>query len=563
MFIKTTDVIAIVATVAQILASSASGASFLPHGFDVGDQLSRDGNVNLTTSRKFLFFDQISSFVIVRNENLMYFKRGSENNYSVSFNGTGPTGQRYTFFRESTEPGVLANIDKILCEASEVCGTFKSSWMFLITVVSQNTGQDSCNRDGLCPARILYQIAYTTNGAASYMLFIQDKDAYTLSNVGIIHGNVMNSKNVITNFTTDIIVFKVNEKCSVSLNLVNNVLTVRPESVLYFGQQEVIFEGLCFDEGTDETDVLMNNTAVQCSVESNFIIICRTPYFDEIGKLDVEVKYKYFQYSAVLNVRDVRNESQHYIFVDDMNNLVGSVKLPLTQENVINHLSEVLVRGVQQNIYHNTMDDSYRLDSNDVYIRLPVTLSASNYFPMRFLPSSEPIPDAVRILLSYNEKTFEVFLSKKHVKGQTMCSYWKSTSNYQQLSNYNSFNSYNDFYGSCPKSINQTTSVTILLPDQDCNPYKRYMCNLLKPNISECFQSSSNPYYNNFGYPYYQTKYSKCCYGYNGQLNQDESYLSYADTEKKFDHFWNKIRPFLYCCKFSDDCADVKKKLGI
>ena len=230
------------------------------------------------------------------------------------------------FYLEEFSPNILKQITDDVRSRFVQHGTFSSSWALIVTF--SNVSAYGCRSStgsvckSACSKVVNHQTILTSDGINAFAIFLYDRLEYTVgtancsayAQIGFNAGdgkrfylvpssNTPNIPNVALAGSNVGIpskwMFSVGEDISGVCNT-QGLLTINPKKVFYFGNQDILITGPCFNANETSLTAYFDEVSVKCKVIDGFQMKCSVPLLDRIGRISVVLHYKNITFNSFL-----------------------------------------------------------------------------------------------------------------------------------------------------------------------------------------------------------------------------------------------------------------------
>ncbi|ESO08884.1 hypothetical protein HELRODRAFT_168802 [Helobdella robusta] len=537
-------------------------ANFYPFGHENGDNAlvkQDDAFTTIDIDFDFHFFGLPYSKIHISTNGILYFGEGSNaftptpfpvnNTRSVAayWVDSDPRFGGDIFYREDFRPAILGNLTDYIRSKFVQYNSFTSSWSLIVTF--NQVPRYNCQNNQSCQNVVNHQTILTSDGIHSFVIFLYDKLQYSMAQIGFNAGD-MKRYFLVPFSNTDKIseyalqnsnvgspgewMFSIGDEIASACNSMG-FLQVYPKKVFYFGPQVLYISGPCLDKNLTHIRIKMFKF---CPVIENKIK-CTTSYSDNTTRVPIVFSVNNTEYKSFYIPFDsedplVKNSSFFNIFTSEQK-FVDIMWNQLAFES-----DTVEIRGTQQDISY---DGSGKIAKTEEKL-FTINVSNTGKYRFDFLDPQQSLK-ATRIFLNIGYFVFEIF---RHGIGTTCTSWYNGepkTDSINQIADEEARRN--------PCQPLAPTTFPEQLPggfkkDSSCNPSNPEACNIFHPGAKICYRSTNNP----------KGSAVQCCYNSDGRLvigPPGGGSLSLIDSDSsKLGYFWNQIRPYLLCCKMSDDC---------
>ena len=561
---------------------------FYPFGSGTNDlALARQDDAFTTIPLSFdiPFFGELFRAIHVSTNGIIFFGRGSTAYIPSPFplNETrcvaaywvdsDPREGGDVFYREVFDPDLLASISNEIRSKYVTYSSFRSSWAFIVTF--NDVPRFGCGRNSqnTCNKVVNHQTILTSNGIDSFVIFLYDKLGYDFAQIGFNAGDGKRYFLVPNSNTANISTYALQESnvgeagkwmFSITSEITSacsssGLLEVYPKKVFYFGGQEILITGPCFQTNQTFINVEFGEIAVNCSLLDSLKVQCLSPYIDNIGMIPLIIRYEDKNYTSFIITHDENDEIVNF---SNFQVNRGSIDATFTLNwNVTTNENYTLLSGVQEDI---------EIDANGNVVgfsRQQVSLKVPNIGTFDFQPSQFATPTRLkRSILPLIRKVL-VFVGKAYFRHvvldndlQFSCDVWYNLQpNEQEMERIKDRESRRN---PCQPSVPPNFPVTLpgnFERDDACHPSKKILfffslCSIFHPGAKGCYRSTNNP--DNIA--------TQCCYNSDNQLligpPAGGTLDMYDSNKSKFKHFMKDVLPYLLCCKLTSKCDKYYEK---
>lgn len=531
------------------------------------------------------FFGELFRAIHVSTNGIIFFGQGSTAYVPSPFplNGTkcvaaywvdsDPREGGDVFYREVFDPDLLTSISNEVRSRFVTYSSFRSSWAFIVTF--NNVPRFGCRGSSVHPCQkvVNHQTILTSNGIDSFVIFLYDKLGYEFAQIGFNAGDGKRYFLVPNSNTANISTYALEESnvgeagkwmfsitseissvCSSS-----GFLEVYPKKVFYFGGQEILITGPCFQTNQTSINVEFGNIDVNCSVVDNLKVQCVSPYIDNIGMIQLIIRYDDKIYTSFIITHDENDEIVEFSkFQVNRGNIDEAFTLDW---NATTSENNILLSGVQEDIEVDANGNVVGFSRQQISIKVP-NIGTFDYQPSQFGTSTRlkrSIFPLIRKILLFVGKAYfrRVVLD---IAVQLSCDVWYNLQpNQQEMERIKDRESRRN---PCQPSVPPNFPVSLpgnFEKDDACHPSKKFLfffslCSFFHPGSKGCYRSTNNP--DNIA--------TQCCYNSDNQLligPPGGGTLDMYDSNKsKFQHFMKDVLPYLLCCKLTSKCDKYYEK---